>query len=132
MHRDLKVGLKTCLLEMADQHQTQWQDALPWVLLGRHTSYQPDLGGPPGRAGFRNLFEGPGRPGQGRRPSLRRRQRPRGRPPAQRRPSARPDGPPPEPAHVLAVVGRQGHPRLSEEREIDAIRSKFRRTPGNN
>ena len=42
-HRDLKMGLKTTLHEMADTHGHQWMSRLPWVLLGRRTSFQPEL-----------------------------------------------------------------------------------------
>ena len=42
-HREIKNGLKACLMEMADEHQQFWCDALPWVMLGRHSVYQSDL-----------------------------------------------------------------------------------------
>ena len=43
-HRDIKVGLKTNLLKMADKEGQYWTLALPWVLLGKRTQYQPELG----------------------------------------------------------------------------------------
>ena len=46
-HRDLKLGIKTTLLQMANTHQSLWSQALPWVLLSRRTDYQPDLGACP-------------------------------------------------------------------------------------
>ena len=42
-HRELKNGLKAILLKMANDHQDRWCEALPWVLLNRHTVYQQDL-----------------------------------------------------------------------------------------
>ena len=38
-HRDIKVGLKTTLRQMGDQHGSQWLRALPWVMLGRRTAF---------------------------------------------------------------------------------------------
>ena len=46
-HRDIKESLKACLLQMGDVHGKEWPSALPWVLLGRRTAYQPDLGASP-------------------------------------------------------------------------------------
>merc|ERR1712219_102200 len=42
-HRDLKMGLKTALHAMGDEHGSKWMTALPWVLLGRRTAFQPAL-----------------------------------------------------------------------------------------
>ena len=42
-HREIKTGLRASLLQMASEHQGNWLDALPWVMLGRHTVYQPEL-----------------------------------------------------------------------------------------
>ena len=42
-HRSLKVGLKTALLKMADQEGKNWTRVLPWVLLGKRTTYLPAL-----------------------------------------------------------------------------------------
>ena len=35
------------MLAMTEKYQHLWCDALPWVLLGRHAAYQPDLGASP-------------------------------------------------------------------------------------
>ena len=59
-HRDIKVGLKTALLDMAEQYQGEWCDALPWVLLGRHAAYQPDLGASPAEIVFGACLKLPG------------------------------------------------------------------------
>ena len=42
-HRDLKMGLKTALHAMGDEHGSKWMTALPWVMLGRRTAFQPAL-----------------------------------------------------------------------------------------
>ena len=42
-HRDIKVGLKANLHQMADKEGKNWTRMLPWVLLGKRTQYQPEL-----------------------------------------------------------------------------------------
>ena len=42
-HRELKVGIKAALLEMGEKHASKWMEVLPWVLLARHTNFQPTL-----------------------------------------------------------------------------------------
>ena len=42
-HREIKHGLKACLLKMANENHDKWMDCLPWVLLNRRTVYQPAL-----------------------------------------------------------------------------------------
>ena len=42
-HKDLKTGLKASLMDMGDHYGEKWMDRLPWVLLGRRTTYQPAL-----------------------------------------------------------------------------------------
>ena len=37
------MGLKTALHAMGDEHGSRWMTALPWVLLGRRTAFQPAL-----------------------------------------------------------------------------------------
>merc|ERR1712242_233894 len=46
-HRDLKSSLKASLLSMAEKFEGAWMDILPWMILGRNTTYQPDLGASP-------------------------------------------------------------------------------------
>ena len=43
-HREIKTGLKACLLTMANEAKDRWMDCLPWVILNRRTVYQPTLG----------------------------------------------------------------------------------------
>ena len=42
-HADIKASLKAALVDMADNHGSEWMNHLPWVLLGRRTAYQQDL-----------------------------------------------------------------------------------------
>ena len=46
-HKEIKNGLKAALLEMGTKHQHLWMDCLPWILLGRRTTYQPAIGATP-------------------------------------------------------------------------------------
>ena len=46
-HKDLKANIKATLIHMANEHTDRWMEVLPWVLLGRRTTYQPDLGACP-------------------------------------------------------------------------------------
>ena len=43
-HRSIKESLKASIEEMVGKHQNQWYDFLPFVLLGRRTALQPDIG----------------------------------------------------------------------------------------
>ena len=51
-HLDLKVALRAALLEMGDVHGANWMSMLPWVLLGRRTSYHSELQATPAQAVF--------------------------------------------------------------------------------
>ena len=51
-HADLKNSLKAVLSTIGDAHGDQWVDVLPWVVLGRHTSFNADLGATPAEAVF--------------------------------------------------------------------------------
>ena len=51
-HKELKAGLKAVLVQMASEHQEDWMLALPWTLLGRSTTYQPDIGASPAELVF--------------------------------------------------------------------------------
>ena len=42
-HRNLKLGLKASLHQMADESRSQWMSRLPWVMLGRRPAFQPEL-----------------------------------------------------------------------------------------
>ena len=42
-HKDIKLGLKTTLMQMGDEFVESWMDRLPWVMLSRRTCYQPAL-----------------------------------------------------------------------------------------
>ena len=59
-HRDIKDGLKICLLEMGDTHASKWHLALPWVILGKRTAFQPDLGTSPAEIVFGQTLTVPG------------------------------------------------------------------------
>ena len=43
-HRCLKDSLKAALDDMGEKHQDQWLNYLPFVLMGRRTAVQPDIG----------------------------------------------------------------------------------------
>ena len=43
-HRTLKDKIKAQLVEMGDNFQDKWIQALPWALLGQRTAYNKDLG----------------------------------------------------------------------------------------
>ena len=59
-HRDIKQGLRACLMEMGDQHGTKWPQALPWVLLHKRVAFQPDLGASPAELVFGDVLTIPG------------------------------------------------------------------------
>ena len=42
-HQTIKNSLKASLIEMGDTYQTKWVQRLPFTLLGKRISYQPDL-----------------------------------------------------------------------------------------
>ena len=42
-HQTIKNALKASLVDMGNKHQDQWHKALPWVLLGKRSAFQPDL-----------------------------------------------------------------------------------------
>ena len=42
-HQDIKNGLKASLVAMGDTHREHWFQALPWVMLGKRVSFQPNL-----------------------------------------------------------------------------------------
>ena len=46
-HRDLKESLKASIEDMVDKHQGKWLDQLPFILLGKRVSVQPDIGASP-------------------------------------------------------------------------------------
>ena len=43
-HRSIKDSLKAAIVDMGAKYQDQWMDYLPFVLLGRRTAWQPDIG----------------------------------------------------------------------------------------
>ena len=51
-HKDLKANIKATLIHMANEHTDCWMEVLLWVLLGRRTTYQPDLGACPAELVF--------------------------------------------------------------------------------
>ena len=42
-HQTIKNSLKASLLEMGDTYQTAWMSRLPFTLLGKRITYQPDI-----------------------------------------------------------------------------------------
>ena len=42
-HQTLKNSLKASLVDMGNSHGDKWMTALPWVLLGKRSAFQPDL-----------------------------------------------------------------------------------------
>ena len=46
-HKTLKESIKASLIEMGDVHRSNWMQQLPFTLLGRRVSLQPDLGASP-------------------------------------------------------------------------------------
>ena len=42
-HQTVKNALKASLVDMGNSHGDKWASALPWVLMGKRTAFQPDL-----------------------------------------------------------------------------------------
>ena len=42
-HQTIKNALKASLIDMGNSHGDKWSTALPWVLLGKRSAFQPDL-----------------------------------------------------------------------------------------
>ena len=59
-HKDIKKALKTALLRMGDAHGSRWMEALPWTLLSKHATYQPDLTAAPSDLVFGGPLRLPG------------------------------------------------------------------------
>ena len=51
-HSDLKSSLRATLLTMGQEHQGNWVRILPWVLLGRRTSYHGEMKATPAQVVF--------------------------------------------------------------------------------
>ena len=51
-HAQLKAGLRAALLTMGDKYGQNWADILPWILLGRRTSWHEELGATPAQLVF--------------------------------------------------------------------------------
>ena len=51
-HRDIKTSLKASIEQMVGKHQNKWLDHLPFILLGKRVSLQPDLGASPSELTF--------------------------------------------------------------------------------
>ena len=51
-HQTLKNSLRAALIEMSDTHKTEWMSILHWVILGKNTTFQPDLGATPAELVF--------------------------------------------------------------------------------
>ena len=59
-HRDIKTSLKASIEQMVGKHQNKWLDHLPFVLLGKRVSLQPDLGASPSELTFGTNVRIPG------------------------------------------------------------------------
>ena len=51
-HKDLKAGLRSSLIQMAEEHKEDWMAALPLTLLGKNTTFQPDVEASPAELVF--------------------------------------------------------------------------------
>ena len=51
-HADIKAGLRAALIQMGDEYGKSWSQILPWVLLGRRTSFHEELGTTPATLTF--------------------------------------------------------------------------------
>ena len=67
-HRSIKDSLKASIQDMADKHQSKWMDFLPFVVLGKNSAVQPDIGASPNELAFGSALRLPGQllqdPGQ--------------------------------------------------------------------
>ena len=59
-HLNIKNSLRAVLNHMGDQHGRSWYSALPWVLLGQRTAYQPSLGTSPAEMVYGQTIKVPG------------------------------------------------------------------------
>ena len=59
-HKEIKHGLKAVLLEMGNTYQDRWMEVLPWILLSRHSVFQPALGASAAEAVFGEPVRIPG------------------------------------------------------------------------
>ena len=59
-HAPLKTGLRAALMAMGDEYGKNWTSILPWILLGRRTSWHEELGATPSQM---TLGEDPPLPG---------------------------------------------------------------------
>ena len=59
-HKEIKSALKTALHRIGDTHGSRWMEVLPWTLLGRHTTFQPDINAAPSDLVFGGSLRIPG------------------------------------------------------------------------
>ena len=59
-HRSLKDSIKAALVEMAEEHQGNWLNHLPFIVLGKNSAFQEDLGASPNELAFGMNFRLPG------------------------------------------------------------------------
>ena len=59
-HRSLKDSIKAALVEMAEQHQSNWLNHLPFIVLGKNSAVQEDLGASPNELAYGMNFRLPG------------------------------------------------------------------------
>ena len=59
-HRAIKDSLKAAIEDMTEKHQNKWLDYLPFVILGKNSSLQPDIGASPNELAFGTGLQIPG------------------------------------------------------------------------
>ena len=59
-HRSIKDSIKASINDMADKHQNRWLDVLPFVVLGKNSALQPDVGASPNELAFGTGLRIPG------------------------------------------------------------------------
>ena len=59
-HRSLKDSLKSAIVDMGEKYQGEWMDYLPFILLGRRTAVQTDIGASSSELAFGTTVKVPG------------------------------------------------------------------------
>ena len=59
-HRSIKDSLKASIQDLAEKHQDRWLDYLPFIVLGKNSALQPDVGASPNELAFGSNLRIPG------------------------------------------------------------------------
>ena len=59
-HRSIKDSLKASIQDLAEKHQDRWLDYLPFIVLGKNSTLQPDVGASPNELAFGSNLRIPG------------------------------------------------------------------------